>query len=673
MKKSLARTVCAIAFLLVFGLLWDVIGTKPEATGRLPGTAGSVRSVRAAYQKWRQAGGDRAAGRLVVTLGWSKALSVERSEAKGRATVDRGTGVVTVEVEGLADRESFDAWLVHNVPGPKRSVRPEPGDEMVRVGALERAGDTANLRANLSPTLARDFDVDLVVLTRSDAGPVEGGVLFGAPTLFQRLAAQERRHPDPLIGEAAPSHGLSFLLGDLAPVPAYAGNTASTALDPLVSEGQQLFFNETFAGNGRTCATCHRAQNNFTIDAKFIATLPPFDPLFVAEFVPALAANFENPVLMRQMGLIKENLDGFDDLANKFVMRGVPHTLALPTSLTPAANGADGATLPPNQRTGWSGDGAPGGGTLREFAIGAVTQHFTLSLGRVPGVDFRLPTDEELDALEAFQLSLGRQEDLDLSLLRLKDPLARRGKALFLATDTSGGTVAAGKCNVCHANAGANLAGAPGQNFNFDTGVEALPDNRADLIAPGQRRPDGGFGRAPHPRIAGAFGNGSFNTPPLVEAADTGPFFHDNVVRTIEEAVAFYNSQAFANSAAGRFIASRDSGRIGIRLEPTQVSAIAAFLRVINALENIREAIELQRGVQAGSATEVEDLTRAAKELGDAVSDLDEVGLHADAVDLLRQAADLTRSAVDSGSCHANPVIDLAINFEEQARAKMAQ
>src|SRR5262249_53209378 len=153
----------------------------------------------------------------------------------------------------------------------------------------------------------------------------------------------------------------------------------------------------------------------------------------------------------------------------------------------------------------------------------------------------------------------------------------------------------------------------------------------------GLRRPDGGFGRGPHPRTVGAFGNGTFNTPPLVEAADTGPFFHDNVVRTIEEAVGFYNSQAFANSPAGRFLPSRDSARIGIRLEPTQVGAIAAFLRVVNALENIRQAIELQRAVEAGTGTEDEDLARAAHELDDARMVLDEVGLHPDATSLLRQ------------------------------------
>ena len=36
---------------------------------------------------------------------------------------------------------------------------------------------------------------------------------------------------------------------------------------------------------------------------------------------------------MRKFGLILENLDGLDDPTNKFVMRGVPHTLGLHVSL----------------------------------------------------------------------------------------------------------------------------------------------------------------------------------------------------------------------------------------------------------------------------------------------------------------------------------------------------
>ena len=175
--------------------------------------------------------------------------------------------------------------------------------------------------------------------------------------------------------------------------------------EELIARGRELFFEVTFDGNGRTCGTCHREENNFTIDPAFIATLPDDDPLFVAEFNPDLE-ELERPRLMREFGVILENLDGFDDLENKFTMRGVPHTLALRTSV-------DSSEGP---HTGWSGDGAPGDRSLRSFATGAVIQHYTRTLNRVAGVDFRLPTDAELDALEAFQLSLGRQEDPTLPL-----------------------------------------------------------------------------------------------------------------------------------------------------------------------------------------------------------------------------------------------------------------
>ena len=56
----------------------------------------------------------------------------------------------------------------------------------------------------------------------------------------------------------------------------------------LVAKGRRIFFNETFNGNGRTCGTCHPADNNFTIDSPFIARLAKDNPLFVAEFNPNL-------------------------------------------------------------------------------------------------------------------------------------------------------------------------------------------------------------------------------------------------------------------------------------------------------------------------------------------------------------------------------------------------
>ncbi|MEK7352138.1 MAG: hypothetical protein AAB177_14790, partial [Nitrospirota bacterium] len=365
----------------------------------------------------------------------------------------------------------------------------------------------------------------------------------------------------------------------------------------LVSKGRDIFFNETFQGNGRTCGTCHRTEANFSINPAFIATLPANDPLFVAEFNPDLKKNFENPKLMRQFGLILENLDGFGDLENKFVMRGVPHVLAQRTSI----NSNQGP------RTGWSGDGAPGDGSLRSFATGAVIQHFTKTLNRVAGVDFRLPTEDELDALEAFQLSLGRQQDLTLPL-PLKGIVAKRGQEIFLDNKL-------GKCNLCHANAGAtaNFGGGNIGNANFSTGVENLPDQPADLS--GERNPpDDGFGRP---------GDGTFNTPPLVEAADTGPFFHNNAIETIEGAVGFYDGESFNNSPSGKLLAQADPNGVGIKLDGTQIEAVAAFLRVLNALENIRQSLDLlASSAKKGFAERADDrelLKRAVSETQDSI------------------------------------------------------
>jgi len=418
----------------------------------------------------------------------------------------------------------------------------------------------------------------------------------------------------------------------------------------LVAKGRALFFNETFNGNGRTCGSCHREENNFTIDPVFIATLPKTDALFVAEFNPDLKQNFENPRLMREFGLILENLDGFGDLANRFTMRGVPHVLALRTSVA----------SPQGPRTGWSGDGAPADGSLRAFATGAVIQHFTRTLNRVAGVDFRLPTDAELDALEAFQLSLGRQSELQLPL-PLKGTVAKRGQEIFLNDGL-------GKCNICHRNAGANatLGGRDAGNANFNTGVEDLPDQPARLT--GERVPrDDGFGTP---------GNGTFNTPALVEAADTGPFFHNNAIQTIEGAVAFYNGQAFNNSPSGRFLASTDPNGVGIRLDATQVVAVAAFLRVINALENIRQSLEvLTQSVALGFFEREQGeqlLKRAVSETGDSIEVLTGGGLHPEAVAQLVEARRLAERAASS-LFNRRGLTREAIQALELARAQLIE
>jgi hypothetical protein len=97
-------------------------------------------------------------------------------------------------------------------------------------------------------------------------------------------------------------------------------------------------------------------------------------------------------------------VDGFaPDPQTHFVLRSVPHTLSLATSVTRSP--IDPVT-PPSERTGWGGDGAPDGGALRDFQTGAIRQHYTNSLARVPGVDFRLADAGELDRIDKLMRSV---------------------------------------------------------------------------------------------------------------------------------------------------------------------------------------------------------------------------------------------------------------------------
>ncbi|HSR95638.1 MAG TPA: hypothetical protein VLM79_01155 [Kofleriaceae bacterium] len=334
--------------------------------------------------------------------------------------------------------------------------------------------------------------------------------------------------------------------------------------------GADLFFRDAFGGNGRTCATCHRVDNNLTIDPKLIAGLPATDPLFVAEFNDDLK-KLEKPPQMHQFGLILENVDGFDpDPTTHFVLRSVPHTLSLATSVTRPP----GEPNPPADRTGWSGDGAPDAGALRDFMTGAIRQHYTKNLARRPGQDFKLASDAELDKIDQFMRRTGRTNELALGSVTMTDHDAELGRAKFLSVG----------CNICHNNAGANLGGS---NPNFDTGVESSR-NPALAQFPG----DGGFGTALN--LEGTFGNKKFNVPPLIEAADTGPFFHTATsivgapahntatANTIEEAIAFYTTNAFRLA---------DDGFL-IQLNATDIDNVGRFLRGINAVFNAAIAIK---------------------------------------------------------------------------------
>jgi cytochrome c peroxidase len=682
-------SVIVVIFLLVGLFLQFHSGSKYTSNNQTEPVVGNVDTFLAGYERWKetakQSGADR---NLVLGLGYDKGLSFKFTSAHGVAKLDLTNGSISVNVSNLPDKEAFDVWLVDNQPAPEDSVKPEPWDKMVRIGSLKQEGKTSKLEAHLDREALKDFKLDLVVIEPSGKTPGEADLLFGSPSIYQQLYYSEQRKQFVKLGLDSSSSNstdktlLSAPFNFLIPSLAVADQPLDIQkiIKDEMAKGADLFFNETFKGNGRTCGTCHPLENNFTLDPAFIATLPKKDPLFVAEFNKDLK-NLEKPDLMRTFGLILENVDGLDDPTNKFVMRGVPHTIGLTKSIARAANleianGVPAAEVPPTfaEMTGWSGDGSPGF-TLLDFATGAVRQHFTKTLNRVPGKDFRFPTSDELSAMQAFQLSIGRNNDPNLSTLVLTSSDAQTGKGLFV--NGTGNPLAGGRCGGCHTNAGA-LNGA-GANNNNNTGVEdfapagATSQTYYKLYDPTIPR-DGGFagsisrnpaGCTGAPSTTCGFGNGTFNAVSVIEAADTPPFFHNNVVNSIEDAVKFFNSPQFNNPrAAGA----------KIQLDDTQAGQVAVFLRVINALDNINSAIDYEnKGLSGKNFPQARDPLKAAvHELEDAINVLDEKGLHPDAVQYLMEAADFTEQASKTGNGkRRNELIGMAIEAGISAREDM--
>lgn len=581
------RRSCIVLCLCAAGLSGQNTGmADPEALNTI-------------YQAWRKTEAGEKAGEVVtaplVTIG---GLTTAGIDAGGWAVANLTNGEVRSQVQGLPSGSGWELWFIDNQAGASNSTLPEAADLALRIGAYERKGPMHELAAKLSSEQLKGFTIDRAVVVRADKRPEAGVALTGAPTLFERLRRRE---------------------------------TAIADTATLIARGRAVFRGEKFGGNGRTCGTCHVERNNFTLDSRFISTLPGDDPLFVAENMPALGSGLENSSLLRRFGLVRANPDGFE--GGKFTLRAVPSLLALANSIVApdpffGTDFTTNANHPnPPERLGWSNDAPP----VRDFALGAIVQHLPKSLNRAAGADFRVPGDDELDALAAYQLALGRYEDFDLKKLKLSTPVGARGQTLYTDTGTIG-EFGHKNCNACHYNGGGTVAYAfnpevPGfspvldalpRGFNAATGTNANDIPLA--ITLGLPR-DGGFGTTPLPTSGfGNFGEVApgvvvpleeFATTTLVESADTAPFFHNHASATLEEAVAFYGTPAYAESLLS---IGGPGGPIPVKISSNpndpEVQAISAFLRALNALENIRSAMSLaRRGQAAASVEDARDLS----------------------------------------------------------------
>src|SRR5204862_6234985 len=106
-------------------------------------------------------------------------------------------------------------------------------------------------------------------------------------------------------------------------------------------------------------------------------------------------------------------------------------------------------------------------------------------------------------------------------------------------------------------------------------------------------------------------------------------------------AVAFYGGGSFNKPPAGQVLAVSGPQKVGIKLDATQVVAVAAFLRVLNAVESIRQSIE---ALEAGE----QFLGQAVIKTEDTIRVLEAGGLHPEAVAHLREAEALANKAARS-------------------------
>jgi cytochrome c peroxidase len=423
-----------------------------------------------------------------------------------------------------------------------------------------------------------------------------------------------------------------------------AGGTFTIPVATPVAQGMNLFDNETFLGNGRTCASCHVASESFrlppaNIQGRFATLSSTFDPQFVGENAPSSfdagfdfnlnmlaldnavatgapctgelrgvitgttgrakvltrvsptqylvyggrspvlsgtvtdgvcaatmstvtpgtlsavpgsgSSGLEDPSRMRRSGspdfsqgrgLILENIDGFPP--TDAVFRKSPHLLNL------------SRTAP----FGFSGD-IP---DLRTFATGAVQQHFPRTLARRSSganPDFRLPTADELAALETFMLAQEVPSGTDpdkFNLDRFATTAAQiRGRTAFFGP---------AKCSECHggpvlATTTVNILGKGiGVNAAFNTGVV----NQSINSPAGDNLP------------AEQGGAREFSVPQLFNVGNLGPYFHDASAATLRQAVEFYTSTTFNTSPAGVAIG-------GIVMSPQDIDDIIAFLEGLDA------------------------------------------------------------------------------------------
>ncbi len=325
------------------------------------------------------------------------------------------------------------------------------------------------------------------------------------------------------------------LAGSLSLVPGRPAETAAGDFDGRIVRsvsfelGRRIFFEETFGGNGRTCATCHDPRNEFTVSPELIQArhqIDPDHPLFRAidsdDGAGADYTTLLTHALFRVGVPLHRNVTWMDhpELRSITVWRGVP-----------SISNVD-LTGPYLQ------DGRAS--TLQGQALGAIRGHMEPS---------RRLLARELDALAAFEgelyypLRLRSLEDQTDPLpkapgfsIPVQSPAALRGRATFEL-----------RCQRCHAGELGHTPAQPETPQFTNVLVSDINAFNLPLLRLGFRLSDGSQVEtvSPDPGRAAITGDlrdlNAFDTPSLRGVKHTAPYFHDNSAATLLDVVLHYD------------------------------------------------------------------------------------------------------------------------------------
>lgn len=294
--------------------------------------------------------------------------------------------------------------------------------------------------------------------------------------------------------------------------------------------GEDLFFHETFGGNGRTCATCHDPRGEFTVSPALIQSrfaADPEGPLFRPVDSDDGKGRDYTTLLERGLFRVTVPLHPNVSVVDEPSRRTISVRRAAPSIVNVALTGP------------FLQDGRAA--SLQEQASGAIADHMQPRRG---------PTAKELEAIAAFEqgtfyplrLRALRSDDDPLPLapdfsIPIQGEAARRGKIVFDR-----------HCLRCHAGETRDLPADP-QAPRF-VSVFVSESNAANLpiLRLAFRMPDGSTVETitPDPGRGAVTGKledlNAFDTPPLRGVKHTAPYFHDHSAATLGDVVDHYNN-----------------------------------------------------------------------------------------------------------------------------------